>query len=77
MVEANGGAVDFPVEFVAEIRGRQVSCRLHDGHLEGDPELVRRVRRLDPVGVYRDAVSVARLVRDAVGSEVTIRALSV
>ena len=41
-----------------------------------DAELLRRIRRLDPVGVARDAVSVARLVRDAVGSDVTIRALT-
>lgn len=70
------GQLDFPVEFVARIRGREVTCRLRNGKLDGDAELVRRIRRLDPVGMYRDAVSVARLVRDAVGSEVTIRPLA-
>jgi hypothetical protein len=69
-------SLDIPVEFVARIRGREVACRLRGGRLYGDAELVARVRRLDPVGTCRDAVSVAGLVRDAVGSEVTIRALS-
>ena len=70
------GRVDEPVEFIVRIRGREVSCRWRNGRLEGDAELLKRIRRLDPVGGYRDAASVARLVRDAVGSEVIIRALA-
>ncbi|HLU40981.1 MAG TPA: hypothetical protein VKZ55_01155 [Microthrixaceae bacterium] len=75
-MQREGGGLDVPVEFVVRIRGREATCRFRDGRLEGDPELVRRIRRLDPVGMARDAVSVARLVRAAVGSEVTIRALT-
>ena len=71
-----GRGIDVPVEFVARIRGREVSCRVRDGRLTGDAELLGRIRRLDPVGMARDAVTVARLVRQAVGSEVTIRALT-
>jgi hypothetical protein len=62
-----------PVEFVTCIRGREVSCRLQVGELHGDPELLQRLRRLDPMGRCRDAVSLALLVRDAVGSAVELR----
>jgi hypothetical protein len=70
------GAIEHPLEFTTTIRGRTVSCRLEDGTLRGDDELLGRMRRLDPSGGRCDPVSVARLVREAVGSEVTIRALS-
>lgn len=70
----DGGSPDVPLEFVARIRGREVTCRWRDGRLDGDAELLRRIRRLDPIGVCKDAASVARLVRDAVGSDVVIRA---
>ncbi len=75
-MQIEGDGIDMPVEFVVNIRGREARCRFRNGRLDGDAELLRRIRRLDPVGVARDAVSVARLVRDAVGSDVTIRALT-
>ncbi len=61
------------VEFVTTIRGRRVSCWIEDGHLCGDPVLLARLARFGDLDQQSDPVEVARLVRDAVGSEVTIR----
>jgi hypothetical protein len=75
MVITKGHGSDAPMEFVTRIRGREVSCWLSGDALHGDEELLKRMRRLDPMGRCRDSASIARLVRDAVGSEVTLRAL--
>ena len=67
------GPNDDVVEFVTVLRGREVRCRLVDGKLEGDEELLQRVRRVDPLGRARDPVAVLKVLHDAVGSPVSIR----
>ena len=55
----------------AQVRGHEMACWLDDGRLQGDSELVTRVRRMvgdRPIGPFE----LAQLVRDAVGSEVSI-----
>jgi hypothetical protein len=60
-------------EFSTTLRGRQVSCRLVDGELRGDPELLARLHRFFPDDTDLSAITVAHRVRDAVGSDVVIR----
>ena len=64
---------DDVVEFVTVLRGREVRCRLVAGQLEGDEELLRRVRRVDPLGRAREPLTLLKALPDAVGSTVSIR----
>ena len=61
------------VECVTRIRGREVTCWLENGRVAGDPELLDRLRRVavrvDPL----DEVALTQMVRDAVGSDVSLR----
>ncbi len=68
--DGQGGDV---VEFVTVLRGHEVRCRLVDGQLEGDEELLQRVRRVDPLGRAREPFTLLKVLHDAVGSAVSIR----
>ena len=61
------------VELTTTIRGRTVTCRLDHGRLDGDPELLARLRRLGLPDGDLDAIHLIRRVHDAVGSQVSIR----
>jgi len=61
------------MEFIATIRGSEVSCWLESGRLRGDPALLRRLALAGVPTTSLDVVTLARLVGDAVGSHVTLR----
>lgn len=61
------------VEYATKIRGHDVSCTLRHGELTGDRELITRISRAALDRDIDDPVTLAQVVRDAVGSDVTIR----
>ena len=61
------------LEFVTTMRGHEVSCWLEGGCLHGDEELLKRLSRYRDPGRALEAVGLAHLVGDAVGSDVAIR----
>ena len=61
------------VEFVTRMRGREVKCWMDGGRIDGDPELLERIRRVSPCLENLEVVEVVQLVRDAVGSAVALR----
>lgn len=61
------------VEYATKIRGYDVSCILRHGQLTGDSELIARISRAALDRDIDDPVALAQVVRDAVGSDVTIR----
>jgi hypothetical protein len=61
------------VEFGTIIRGRPVACWIENGRLGGDAVLLDRLSRFTDLAQRLEPVRVAQLVRDAVGSDVTIR----
>jgi hypothetical protein len=73
VMDETGETSDGCFEFETTIRGRRVRCRLEDGRLRGDRELLDRLGRFDPSAHPADPVALAALIHDAVGSEVTIR----
>lgn len=60
------------VEYTTTIRGREVSAWLDSGHLDGDPELLRRLERLIDVDDELEPVALAHLIGEAVGSAVVL-----
>lgn len=61
------------MEFVTTMRGREVRCWLEDGRVCGDAELLRRLTRRGVPDAGLDVVTLARLMGQAVGSEVSLR----
>ena len=59
--------------FETTMRGRAVRCWIEDRTIHRDPDLLRRLERFLPGDVAPSPVALANLVRDAVGSDVTIR----
>ncbi len=60
-------------EFETTIRGHRVRCWLENGRPQGDQELLDRLDRFDHAAQPLQAVTLADLIHDAVGSDVTIR----
>jgi hypothetical protein len=60
-------------EFTTTLRGRTVSCRLVGGELQGDVELLDRLRRTFPDEAALTPIALVHRLRDAVGSDVVIR----
>lgn len=73
MVLEPGGNDDDDLEFATQLRGHEVSCWLRDGHLHGDPELIRRLKRFAAQDFQFEPLSLARRMRDAIGSNVKVR----
>ena len=61
------------VEFATTIRGEEVTCWVEDGYLRGDAALLERLSRFAAPGEPLGPIAVVHLLRDAVGSDVSIR----